>query len=375
MAAVTANTVFCRAPVAGARVSRTTPAAAARVGAPAPSAGSIALKGSKASARALRVSAGAPAGRRASALRAITDTKDAATVVEEKEEPKLESDVRIPPRGAQTAKNRRRSVIISFVARGEPLRHPPPGRSRRAPARATRVSARASFPPPNHPGRERRRRFSAPARDAAPAPRFSETPELTKISPIQTISLPTSQAGVDYTALRDLLKAGEWEEADNEHRRLMCVLAGEDAEDRGWVYFTEARQFPVKDLLTIDALWTFYSDGKFGFSVQRKIWVGQKRQWTKFFKQIDWVQGENNAYRKWPEEFIWKKEAARGHMPLTNALRGTQLLEALLEHPAFAPAKPKDAATQVSDAMEGAKKGLEGAFKGLKGLKKPDWMK
>ena len=28
----------------------------------------------------------------------------------------------------------------------------------------------------------------APARDAAPAPRFSETPELTKISPIQTIS-------------------------------------------------------------------------------------------------------------------------------------------------------------------------------------------
>ena len=149
MAAVTANTVFCRArPRAR---SRTTPAAAARVSAPAPSAGSIALKGSKASARALRVSAGAPAGRRASALRAITDTKDAATVVEEKEEPKLESDVRIPPRGAQTAKNRRRSVIISFVARGEPLRHPPPGRSRRAPARATRVSARAS-PPSEPPG-------------------------------------------------------------------------------------------------------------------------------------------------------------------------------------------------------------------------------
>ena len=146
-----------------------------------------------------------------------------------------------------------------------------------------------------------------------------------------------TQAGVDYTALRDLLKAGEWEEADNEHRRLMCVLAGEDAEDRGWVYFTEVKQFPVKDLKTIDNLWTFYSDGKFGFSVQRKIWIGKKRQWAKFFKEIDWVQGENNAYRKWPEEFIWKKEAKKGHMPLTNALRGTQLLNALLEHPAFAP--------------------------------------
>ena len=149
----------------------------------------------------------------------------------------------------------------------------------------------------------------------------------------------------------------------------MCVLAGEDAEDRGWVYFTEARQFPVKDLLTIDALWTFYSDGRFGFSVQRKIWVGQRRQWAKFFKQIDWVQGENNAYRKWPEGSSGRRRRRAG-IALTNAPRGTQLLEALLEHPAAA--KPKDAATQVSDAMEGAKKGLEGALGSRS--QKPDWM-
>ena len=24
-------------------------------------------------------------------------------------------------------------------------------------------------------------------------------------------------------------------------------------------------------------------------------------QWAKFFKVINWVQGENNNYRKWPE--------------------------------------------------------------------------
>ena len=199
-------------------------------------------------------------------------------------------------------------------------------------------------------------------------------------APVTDPTLEQIKAGVDYTALRDLLKAGEWEEADNEHRRLMCVLAGEDAEDRGWVYFTEVKQFPVKDLKTIDNLWTFYSDGKFGFSVQRKIWIGKKRQWAKFFKEIDWVQGENNAYRKWPEEFIWKKEAKKGHMPLTNALRGTQLLNALLEHPAFAPpAKPKSAADQAAEAMEqmgdNLKKAMGGGMPGLKGLKKPSWMK
>ena len=84
------------------------------------------------------------------------------------------------------------------------------------------------------------------------------------------------QLGVDYTTLRDLLKQGEWELADNEHRRLLTVLGGEDSEERGWVYFTEARRFPVTDLKTIDNLWTHFSDGRFGFSVQRKLWVGQQ---------------------------------------------------------------------------------------------------
>ena len=146
MAAVTANTVFCRVPVAGARVSRTTPAAAARVGAPAPSAGSIALKGSKASAGALRVSAGAPAGRRASALHAITDTKDAATVVEEKEEPKLESDVRIPreaPRRPKTVVDP--SSYLSSRAVNRPT--PTPGSiATRARARDARLRARIPSP-------------------------------------------------------------------------------------------------------------------------------------------------------------------------------------------------------------------------------------
>jgi hypothetical protein len=50
---------------------------------------------------------------------------------------------------------------------------------------------------------------------------------------------------VDYTALRDRMKEGEWELADNEHRRLMCVLAGEEADLREWVYFTEVKNMPA----------------------------------------------------------------------------------------------------------------------------------
>ena len=190
--------------------------------------------------------------------------------------------------------------------------------------------------------------------------------------------------GVDYTTFRDLLKAGEWEKADDEHRRLMCVLAGEDAEDREWVYFTEVKNMPVTDLKTIDALWSHFSGGRYGFAIQRKLWVAQKRNWAKFFKKIDWTTGENGDYRKFPNEFLWRADAAPGHMPLTNALRGTQLFAALMEHPAFAP--PKTAAeiqaeelAKVQDQVTGAVSRAQGEFgdlmrKGLKGLKKPDWM-
>jgi hypothetical protein len=41
------------------------------------------------------------------------------------------------------------------------------------------------------------------------------------------------------------------------------------------------------------------------------------------------------VYRKWPAEFVYSMNAVKGHLPLTNALRGTQLFEALLGHPAF----------------------------------------
>lgn len=68
---------------------------------------------------------------------------------------------------------------------------------------------------------------------------------------------------------------------------------------------------------------------------QKEMWIQNQRRWPKFFKAIDWVQGENAVYRKWPAEFNYSYEATKGHMPLTNALRGTQLFEAIFQHPAF----------------------------------------
>lgn len=144
-----------------------------------------------------------------------------------------------------------------------------------------------------------------------------------------------SEAGVDYTDLQAALKAEEFQKADDITRAIVIVLAGEEAKGRGWVYFSEVQFMPEKDLLTMDKLWRAASGGKFGFSEQRQIFLQKRKQWTKFFQAIDWVIGENNNYRKWPKGFMYTKEAKAGHLPLTNCLRGTQLFEAIMMHPAF----------------------------------------
>lgn len=80
-----------------------------------------------------------------------------------------------------------------------------------------------------------------------------------------------SDASMDYSTLKDLLRAGDFRKADDETRALLIRLAGEDATDRGWVYFTEVASIPESDMLTIDFLWKASSQGKFGYSVQQKV--------------------------------------------------------------------------------------------------------
>jgi len=44
---------------------------------------------------------------------------------------------------------------------------------------------------------------------------------------------------MDYTHLKELLGAGDFQKADDETRILLIKLAGTGAVERKWVYFTE----------------------------------------------------------------------------------------------------------------------------------------
>lgn len=161
-----------------------------------------------------------------------------------------------------------------------------------------------------------------------------------------------AQLGIDYVSLRDYLAEGRVREAEDETRAKLIEMAGEEAKKRKWVYFTEAKAIPQEDLRTVDRLWRHFTGNRQGYSVQRRIWNNCKGLWTSFFRKISWVYGENDNYRKWyPDEnseFIYNlDEAPNGHLPLTNCLRGTQLLESILSHPAIV-AEEEDLRQQTS---------------------------
>ena len=150
--------------------------------------------------------------------------------------------------------------------------------------------------------------------------------------PSGMIPLQSSQ-GVDYKLLQQLLAQQKFEAADKLTTEKLCELAGVDAVKRKWIYFTEVTALPELDLHTIDALWLFHSEGKFGFSVQRDMWVSMGKSWDKLWVKIGWKNGNN--WTRYPGSFTWNLTAPKGHLPLSNQLRGVQVISSLLSHPAW----------------------------------------
>ncbi|MEX0269917.1 GUN4 N-terminal ARM-like repeat domain-containing protein [Leptolyngbyaceae cyanobacterium UHCC 1019] len=142
-----------------------------------------------------------------------------------------------------------------------------------------------------------------------------------------------SQTNIDYSPLQKLLAQQDFQAADKLTLEKMCELAGAAAMQRNWIYFTEVEQFPAIDLQTLNALWLVHSEGKFGFSVQREIWLSAGKNWIKLWSKIGWKNG--NTWTRYPQEFTWDLTAPKGHLPLSNQLRGVRMISALLAHPAW----------------------------------------
>jgi hypothetical protein len=141
----------------------------------------------------------------------------------------------------------------------------------------------------------------------------------------------TSASGINYAPLQLALMEQRYEEADRLTSEHLRQLAGADAVNRGYVYYSEVPPIPSVDLESIDRLWVVFSQGRFGFSVQIKLLRSLSGRWDQLWPRLGWKQG--GVWTRYPSAFTWSLEAPEGHLPLVNQLRGVRLMDALLSHP------------------------------------------
>ncbi|MBN4000774.1 GUN4 domain-containing protein [Nostoc sp. LPT] len=135
----------------------------------------------------------------------------------------------------------------------------------------------------------------------------------------------SSEKGIDYTRLRDLLAAKNWKEADKETYRVMIQAVGKKDGD----YFDRDKllNFPCTDLGTIDHLWVKYSNGHFGFSVQKEIYLSvsgkadgkyYKEAWEKYGDHVGWRVNSRWIFTN----VTFDTSSTPGHLPYLYSSRG-----------------------------------------------------
>lgn len=108
-----------------------------------------------------------------------------------------------------------------------------------------------------------------------------------------------------YSKLEQLLAAGQWKAADEETFNKMLEVAGKQKE--GFLTLQDTENFSCPDLREMDRLWVKYSNGRFGFSVQKRIYqnlggtakynekvftpFGEAMGWKKKGEKVEWLDG------------------------------------------------------------------------------------
>lgn len=135
--------------------------------------------------------------------------------------------------------------------------------------------------------------------------------------------LSSERFGANYYAkLKIFLVARDWKAADQETAERMWQVI--DRQQEKWLRIEDIQKFPFLDLRNIDRLWVKYSEGRFGFSVQKKIWencgspTSYNTDWEKFGDAIGWK--DPKGWPGWMSWYAYSKymfnfSAPVGHLP------------------------------------------------------------
>ena len=127
---------------------------------------------------------------------------------------------------------------------------------------------------------------------------------------LSTSELPKQLPYKEYYRLKNLLGSERWREA-NEITRVI-ILKTFKMEKENYLKDEQIENFPCDVLKAIDKLWLQYSNGYFGFSVQKKIF-NECKELKKFGKSVGWYH--NQTWITSSEVNYTLTNIAKGHLP------------------------------------------------------------
>jgi hypothetical protein len=127
-----------------------------------------------------------------------------------------------------------------------------------------------------------------------------------------------------FAELQELLMNKNWQAADEETGRIFLSIA--KRQKKGWLRKNDIEQIPCTVIRAIDKLWADYSDRRFGFHTQKRIWqtVAEHRErfaigdFIHFGDRVGW-----RAADKWLQtydQFLFTVDAPEGHLPSLRML-------------------------------------------------------
>jgi eukaryotic-like serine/threonine-protein kinase len=155
---------------------------------------------------------------------------------------------------------------------------------------------------------------------------------LSTANAVSTVTKPRSQPPeitVNYEGLEQLLKLSDWRGADEMTTKLILKLA--DCQGLGYLEMPDIQKLTSQSIKRIDHLWNEYSNGHFGFSVQKQFWQtcgapdDYNKDWEKFADLVGWrSKGGWRAYHT----LYFSLKCTRGMLPNPNLLFGLNFISA-----------------------------------------------
>ncbi|MDF5716429.1 MAG: GUN4 domain-containing protein [Rhizonema sp. NSF051] len=134
-----------------------------------------------------------------------------------------------------------------------------------------------------------------------------------------------------YAQLIYFLNAKNWADADRQTFRLMLNIS--KAEKQGYLYEENINRFSCPDLQKIDKLWISNSDKRFGFSVQKEIWIKTHNRLG--IKVTQWNDNDGKNYLQFARAVGWYDDKVRENETGDHWLTYNELIESIKVNPSW----------------------------------------